>query len=106
MRFRLEDYTEPHTVMHCMTKDEAVCFTRFLHEHDRRWISGKSYDKVVHFDKGEKTAYNFNMGVFDSVDFYSRHDYQILKFSDFDWPGFNDRDVVYDDSLDSFISGF
>ena len=90
MKFNIEDY-KGDFVMHCKTEEEAKDFCRYLDSVGRKWCDGTKYwcDGTKYtemtywnFDK-DKTCYDFNLGVYDSIEYFYNKKYQILEWSDF-----------------------
>ncbi len=98
----------PRAVMLCYTQDEAEYFCKFLHEHGGRWANGGSYNEDTRFYHCcHGIGYIYNTGQYANASYFlGSRSWTVYHFSDFDWPGFNDGDVVYDDCLDSFILDF
>lgn len=83
MKFNIEDY-KGDFVMHCKTEEEAKDFCRYLDSVGRKWCDGTKYTEMTHwnFDK-DKTCYDFNLGVYDSIEYFYNKKYQILEWGDF-----------------------
>ena len=83
MRFNIEDYKGKY-VMHCKTEEEAKDFCGYLDNVGRKWCDGTKYTEMTHwnFDK-DKTCYDFNLGVQNSIEYFYNKKYQILEWSDF-----------------------
>ena len=83
MKFFIDEYKGKY-VMHCKTEAEAIDFCKYLHEHGRKWVTGRSYLFGSCYDYYEQdTAYNFNEGTYSPIDFFERNGYTILEWSDF-----------------------
>lgn len=83
--FNLNNYTGKY-VMHCKNEKEARSFCSYLHNQERAWRTGESYISYCYDDIGIQTGticYDFNTGTYDEIDFYIRHNYIILEWSDF-----------------------
>lgn len=83
MKFNIEDYKDKY-VMHCKTEEEAKDFCRYLDNVGRKWCDGTKYTEMTHwnFDK-DKTCYDFNLGVYNSIEYFYNKKYQILEWGDF-----------------------
>lgn len=83
MKFNIEDYKGKY-VMHCKTEEEAKDFCRYLDSIGRKWCDGTKYTEMIHwnFDK-DKTCYDFNLGVYNSIEYFYNKKYQILEWGDF-----------------------
>lgn len=81
--FNIKDYPGKY-VMHCKTEEEDKSFREYLHSVGREWSSGDSYLDKTHWNGYKsKTCYNFNIGCYSDVEYYTREDYTILEWSDF-----------------------
>ena len=85
-KFKLEKYAGKKYVMRCKTEEEAKVFCRFLHEHGKRWNSGRSYAEETGWRyRRESTCYVFNAGLRGNIEHYRKSNYTILNFDDYDW---------------------
>jgi hypothetical protein len=85
MKFDINNYKGKY-VMHCKTEEESRVFCNYLRSVGRKWYNGDDYlDSANYNYYKDKTAYKFNKGDFDSVNYCSSVGYTVLEFSDFDW---------------------
>ena len=83
MKFDINNYKGKY-VMHCKTDEEAKEFCDYLYSIGRTWTGGNSYKRYTHWkDDTIKTCYNFNEGLYNTIDHYKRIGYTILEWSDF-----------------------
>lgn len=83
MRFNINDYKGKYA-MHCKTQEEARSFCDYMHQQGKQWCSGRSYDSDTCWDwYKENMTYSFNEGGYCDIDYYKRHKYTILEWSDF-----------------------
>ena len=90
MKFNIEDY-KGDFVMHCKTEEEAKDFCRYLDSVGRKWCDGTKYwcdgtkyTEMTHWNfEKDKTCYDFNLGVYDSIEYFYNKKYQILEWGDF-----------------------
>lgn len=93
MKFNIDDYKGDYA-MHCETEEEAKDFCNFLDSIGRRWCTGMSYAKLIHYDDHkEKTCYDFNNGQYREKNYYAERDYTILEWSDFMTKNFTKADL-------------
>lgn len=84
MKFNINAYNGEAFVMHCKTETEAISFCNYLHSIDRTWSTGHSYLNRANYDRYKSdTCYNFNEGMFCSINWYRSRNYTILEWSDF-----------------------
>ena len=84
MKFDIEKYRNGRFVMHCKTEAEARDFCNYLHSMGRRWSNGRSYLEEIHYNSyGSNTCYNFKIGQFCRIHWYTERNYNILEWSDF-----------------------
>ena len=71
-KFNIKDY--PGNVkMHCDTEEKAKVFCKYLDSVGNKWHSGKSYLEETYWnDEKENTCYAFNIGTYQSLDFFQR----------------------------------
>lgn len=109
MVFRLEDYPQHNAAMHCTNEEEAQVFTKYLHEHGRRWKNGTLYTDDVWVSPF--SYYLFNRGLRGTGSGLEI----VLEFSDFQWEGWStaggddgewDEGSDENDALSSFLRGF
>lgn len=107
-KFNINLYTDRNYCMHCLSKDDAITFLKFLHSQGRTWVSGDSYiDGNSYFEEyKDKTCYYFNTGRYGSID--GMPGQIILEFSNFDWDFFDGLQESEEDKrvLDLFINTF
>jgi hypothetical protein len=86
MKFDLSAFTDSKYAMRCRTREEANIFLTYLHEHGRRWCTGKHYknNKIFWDDYRNNTCYYFNKGTYGSYLNATRQDL-VLEFSNFEW---------------------
>lgn len=83
MRFNIEDYKGKY-VMHCKTEEEAKDFCNYLDSLGRKWCDGTKYTEMTHWNfEKDKTCYDFNLGVYGSIEYFYNKKYQILEWGDF-----------------------
>ena len=83
MKFDINNYKGKY-VMHCKTEEEARDFCNYLHSVGRKWSGGYPYsDRINYYENKEKTAYNFNEGMYADIKFYKTNGYTILEWEDF-----------------------
>lgn len=111
-RFNINDYDGEPYCMHCPTREDAEVFLTHLHVEGRCFYSGRSYadphaisDSLIYKDN---TCYFFNEGTFGNVSMATDYGYHVLKFSDFDWFGYEEFSVGVDEQreLDDFLTQF
>lgn len=110
MRFCVERYLQDRPVaMHCSTRDEAIVFTKHLHDLGFEWCDGDSLATVDAFSMhGDNGAYCFGntrklvslTTMYAAIDY----DYEILEFSDFDWNDEDDDPIEVSEEYFQFIS--
>lgn len=82
--FNFDDYKGKNVVMHCRTLEEAVDFCSEMNKAGLRWISGDSYLKRNSWGLYKQaTCYWFEYGQYCHYDYYKRHNYKILEWSDY-----------------------
>lgn len=85
MKFDINNYKGKY-VMHCKTDDEARKFCDYLHSIGKMWNINIPYKYHTNWRNNTiKTCYNFNEGLYNTIDHYIRTGYTILEFSDFNW---------------------
>lgn len=88
MVFDLNEYTGRYDGMCCDTEEKAQIFLEFLHKHNRKWYSGKTYLSISNFGNYKSdTIYYFNDGTFGNKR-NRQTGYKQLHFDDFDWDVF------------------
>lgn len=102
MVFELSEYTDKY-VMHCDTREKAILFTTYLHNHGKRWINGDSYLNNENWAMHKPdTCYRFVIGRAAGLKFYQDHGLRILEFDHFDWNAYTGEDIdehAFDDML-------
>ena len=85
MKFDINNYKGRY-VMHCKTDEEAKVFCDYLHSKGKMWNINIPYKHHTNWRNNTvKTCYNFNEGLYNTIDHYIYIGYTILEFSDFDW---------------------
>ena len=85
MKFNINNYKGRY-VMHCKTDDEARKFCDYLHSIGKMWNINIPYKYHTNWRNNTiKTCYNFNEGLYNTIDHYISIGYTILEFSDFNW---------------------
>lgn len=82
-KFRIEDYPGNY-VMYCGTEEKSRIFCKYLDSVGKRWCSGCSYLNRTNWDNSNDIVYYFNEDAYSKICEVG-HEYQILKFDDFDW---------------------
>ena len=85
MNFNYELITQPNTVVHCRTKEQARALLRFMHDKGMKWFSGASLKETKYNRYNADTSYNFNEGrsvSYTSIHFYYNTRYKILSFEE------------------------
>lgn len=105
MIFELSEYTDEKYVMHCDTKEKAIIFTTYLHNHGKKWVSGNSYlERDLWNGNGADTCYRFNAGKRSDLQHYKNLGYKILEFDQFDWSEYTGENIdehAFDDMLEA-----
>lgn len=70
-------------VMQCETEKEAEEFLSYLDGIGMTWKSGFRYTDTYWHHYKSRTCYDFNAGQCSPTEYYLRHGYKILKWSDF-----------------------
>lgn len=85
--FRVEDYPDSKTVMHCPQQWQADLFCLYLYSIGKTWRNGMSYKCYTGWDDYKvNTCYNFNRGTVAAITYFStRNGFKVLEFEDFDW---------------------
>lgn len=96
MIFDLNNYTHGRYAMHCPSYDKARVFLRYLHDNGKCWRGGESYLAKDNFcEYYEKTCYAFSEGTYADLNYFLHESdtWKLLFFDDFDWEGFNNREI-------------
>ena len=86
--FSFEDWIKcKDLVVHCKTLEEAADFINVLKEND--WITkieaAPSYVNYLEYwsEYKENSCYNFRYGTYGRYDYYKKHNWLILEWSDY-----------------------
>lgn len=86
--FNFEEWLEwKKLAIHCKTYEEAANFVKVLKEN--KWcdkiIDAPSYEKYLTYwdEYKENTCYNFRSGCYGRYDYYKKHNWTILEWSDY-----------------------
>lgn len=105
MIFELSEYTNERYVMHCDTKEKAIIFTTYLHNHGKQWIDRVCYIDNDRWDMHKSDmCYQFNVGKESELQFYKSHGFMILEFDHYDWGVYTGEDIdghAFDDILET-----
>ena len=78
-----EKFKTEKIAVHCKTKEEAKDFCQKMHEHGMKWITKDFYiDNTMWDTYGIHTCYN-GRGQCCYYDYYEKHNYAILEWSDY-----------------------
>ena len=82
--FNWEEFLASDNIaVYCDTEEQAIDFCRRMHEHGLHWSSGESYlDKTSWVPYVEEQCYT-SYGCHSSLDYYTRNEYTVLKWSDY-----------------------
>lgn len=110
MKFYAEEYLESRYVaMHCLARDDAKIFTRYLHDRGFRWCDGDSLETDdgfrIHGANGLYCFANVKKQV-SLTTMYSAatYGYTILEFSDFDWDDEEDEPIEISEEYFQFMN--
>lgn len=80
-------------VVHCKTEEEAIDFCKQMYKHGMVWASGCSYLSYTHYGvHRDKTCYGGD-GWYQSYDYFEKHKYKILEWSDYKNKEFTKADL-------------
>lgn len=98
MKFNIKDYPGKYA-MHCKTEEEARSFCDYLKSIGQSWRYGQSYENTNWNTNRRDTAYNFNYGLYASVQYYQLNGYTILEWEDFMKKKFTKNDLKTGDII-------
>ncbi len=82
--FNFDKWKDENVVMHCKTQEEAEAFCKEMDEAGLTWHMGRRYSESNNFEEyKENTCYNFNRGLYGSVEYYKDRVFKILEYSDY-----------------------
>lgn len=80
-------------VVHCKTEEEAIDFCKQMYKHGMVWASGCSYLSYTRYGvHRDKTCYGGDGG-YQSYDYFEKHKYKILEWSDYKNKEFTKADL-------------
>ena len=85
MTFNYDLITQPKTVVHCRTEEQAKELLRFMYDKGMEWCSGKSLNETKYDKYTTNTCYNFNSGSYNEFSptaYYSDNGYNILSYEE------------------------
>ena len=85
MNFNYELITQPNTVVHCRTEEQAKELLEWAHENGMKWAGEVSLYTPLYSEYSEDTCYDFNGGVcveFSPIAYFHRNGYKILSYEE------------------------
>ena len=85
MNFNYELITQPNTVVHCRTEEQAKELLDFMHGKGMKWTDGSSLKSTYYSRHTEETCYDFNKGYtvsYCDISCYSTDGYKIISYEE------------------------